>query len=105
MIVLGDESGYTVSEAQQTKMAAIEAMWETEPAPAGLSLFGIKEKEMKNDWQVQVPWVLGLIGTRSANKQLPGIKEIREKNRQRIEAGMQAVTALEALRKTPATPL
>ncbi len=102
VIVLGDESGYTVSEAQQTKMAAIEAMWETEPAPAGLSLAaGINEKEMKNDWQVQVPWVLGLIGTRSANKQLPGIKEIREKNRQRIEAGMQAVTALEALRKTP----
>ena len=102
VIVLGDESGYTVSEAQQTKMAAIEAMWETEPAPAGLNLAaGINEKEMKNDWQVQVPWVLGLIGTRSVNKQMPGIKEILEKNRQRIESGMQAVTALEALRKTP----
>jgi cytochrome bd ubiquinol oxidase subunit I len=35
VIVLGDESGYTVGEAQQTKMAALEAMWETEPAPAG----------------------------------------------------------------------
>jgi cytochrome d ubiquinol oxidase subunit I len=36
VIVLGDESGYMVGEAQQTKMAAMEAMWETEPAPAGL---------------------------------------------------------------------
>jgi cytochrome d ubiquinol oxidase subunit I len=33
VIVLGDESGYTVGEAQQTKLAAIEAMWHTEPAP------------------------------------------------------------------------
>src|SRR5690606_36252201 len=44
VIVLGDESGYTVGEAQQTKMAALEAMWETEPAPAGLKLVaGINE--------------------------------------------------------------
>jgi cytochrome d ubiquinol oxidase subunit I len=37
VIVLGDESGYTVGEAQQTKLAAMEAMWETEPAPAGFN--------------------------------------------------------------------
>ena len=44
VIVLGDESGYMVSEAQKTKMAAIEAMWNTEPAPAGLKLIaGINE--------------------------------------------------------------
>ncbi|MGT2431132.1 cytochrome ubiquinol oxidase subunit I [Cupriavidus basilensis] len=36
--MLGDESGYTVGEAQQTKMAAIEAMWETEPAPASFTV-------------------------------------------------------------------
>ena len=48
VIVLGDESGYTVGEAQQTKMAAIEAMWRTEPAPAGLKLIaGINEAESK----------------------------------------------------------
>ena len=34
VIVLGDESGYALGEAQQTKLAAMEAMWETEPAPA-----------------------------------------------------------------------
>jgi cytochrome d ubiquinol oxidase subunit I len=38
VIVLGDESGYTVGEAQQTKLAAMEAMWETKPAPASLTL-------------------------------------------------------------------
>ena len=34
VVVLGDESGYTVTEHQKMKLAAIEAMWETEPAPA-----------------------------------------------------------------------
>ena len=80
VIVLGDESGYTVGEAQQTKLAAMEAMWETEPAPAGFNLIAIpNEKEMKNDFAIEIPWVMGIIGTRSLDKQIPGIKEIREK--------------------------
>ncbi len=99
VIVLGDESGYTVGEAQQTKMAAIEAMWETEPAPASFNLIaGINEAEQKNDWAIEIPWVMGLIGTRSISKEIPGIAEIKEKNRERIERGIHAVTALEALR-------
>ncbi len=102
VIVLGDESGYTVGEAQQTKLAAMEAMWETEAAPAGFNLIAIpNEAEMKNDFAIEIPWVMGIIGTRSLDKQIPGIKEIREKNRERILSGMEAVVALEALRKTP----
>ncbi|MBP8287022.1 MAG: cytochrome ubiquinol oxidase subunit I [Rhodoferax sp.] len=99
VIVLGDESGYTVGEAQQTKLAAMEAMWETKPAPAGLTLIaGINEAEQKNDWEVEIPWVMGLIGTRSLSKEIPGIHDIKLKNRERIVNGMVAVTALEALR-------
>jgi len=99
VIVLGDESGYTVGEAQQTKMAAIEAMWETEPAPASFNLIaGINEAEQKNDWAIEIPWVMGLIGTRSVTKEIPGIAEIKEKNRERIGRGIHAVMALEALR-------
>ena len=102
VIVLGDESGYTVGEAQQTKMAAREAMWETKPAPAGLTLVAsINEAEQKNNWEIEVPWVMGLIGTRSLTKEIPGIHEIKAKNRERIETGIQAVTALESLRKNP----
>ena len=100
VIVLGDESGYTVGEAQQTKMAAIEAMWRTEPAPAGLKLIaGINEAESKNDWEIEVPWLMGLIGTRSDTKEIPGILEIKDKNRERIVRGVVAVAALEALRQ------
>jgi cytochrome bd ubiquinol oxidase subunit I len=99
VIVLGDESGYTVGEAQQTKLAAMEAMWETKPAPVGLALLaGINEKEQKNDWEIEIPWVMGIIGTRSLTKEIPGIHEIKAKNRERIVRGIQAVGALEALR-------
>ncbi|CAD0266128.1 cytochrome bd-I ubiquinol oxidase subunit CydA [Pseudomonas veronii] len=99
VIVLGDESGYTVGEAQQTKLAAMEAMWETKPAPAGLTLLAsINEAESRNNWEVDVPWVMGLIGTRSVSKQIPGIHDIKAKNRARILRGITAVNALEALR-------
>ena len=99
VIVLGDESGYTVGEAQQTKLAAMEAMWETKPAPAGLTLVaGINEAAQKNDWEIEIPWLMGLIGTRSISKEIPGIHEIKAKNRERILRGIVAVNALETLR-------
>ena len=102
VIVLGDESGYTVGEAQETKMATIEAMWETEPAPASFNVIAsINEREQKNNWAVEIPWVMGLIGTRSVSKQIPGIHEIKERNRGRILSGVEAVAALETLRKHP----
>jgi cytochrome bd ubiquinol oxidase subunit I len=100
VIVLGDESGYTVGEAQQTKMAAIEAMWETDPAPAPFNLIAWpNEAEQKNDWALQIPWVMGLIGTRSISKEIPGILEIKARNRARIISGIEAVDALSRLRK------
>ena len=100
VIVLGDESGYTVGEAQQTKLAAMEAMWHTEPAPAPFNVLAWpNEATMQNDWQVQVPWLMGLIGTRSLSQQIPGIHDIIAVNRARIVSGAQAVTALARLRQ------
>ena len=40
VVVLGDESGYTAGQNQKMKIAAIEAMWDTEPAPASFTLGG-----------------------------------------------------------------
>jgi cytochrome d ubiquinol oxidase subunit I len=99
VIVLGDESGYTVGEAQQTKMAAIESMWETEPAPASFNLVAWPDEAgQKNDWAVEIPWVMGLIGTRSVSKQIPGILEIKARNRERIVSGIEAAKSLARLR-------
>ncbi len=102
VIVLGDESGYTLGEAQQTKLAAMEAMWDTEPAPASFNVIAIpNEAEMKNDFALHIPWVMGIIGTRSLDKELPGLKQIYAKNRERVIVGIEAVKLLEALRKNP----
>ena len=99
VIVLGDESGYSVGESQQTKLAAMEAMWHTEPAPASFNVIAWpNEAEMKNDWAIEIPWVMGLIGTRSVSKEIPGIHEIVAANRARIVSGQQAVVALDTLR-------
>jgi len=80
-------------------------MWETEPAPAPFNLVAWpNEKEARNDWSIQIPWVMGLIGTRSISRQIPGIREIKEKNRARILSGIEAVKAMETLRRQPADP-
>jgi len=100
VIVLGDESGYAVSESQRSKLAAIEAMWETEPAPAGFNILAWpNEEKQANDWEIKLPYALGLIATRSVSQEIPGIKAIRAANQTRIESGILAVKALERLRQ------
>jgi cytochrome d ubiquinol oxidase subunit I len=102
VIVLGDESGYALGEAQQTKLAAMEAMWETESAPASFNVIAVpNEAEMKNDFAIHIPWVMGLIGTRSLDKELPGLNQIYALNGERVKVGVEAVKLLEALRKNP----
>ena len=102
VIVLGDESGYTLGESQQTKLAAMEAMWETEPAPASFNIIAIpNEAEMKNDFALHIPWLMGIMGTRSLDTELPGLKDIHAKNRERVVVGIEAVKLLGVLRQNP----
>ncbi len=99
VVVLGDESGYTASQNQRMKIAAIEAVWHTEEAPAGFTLFGIPDpKNQVTHFEIKLPWVLGLIATRSIDKEVPGIVDIVEQNKGRIRSGMIAYNALEQLR-------
>ncbi len=100
VIVLGDQSGYTLSSSQQTKLAAMEAMWKTEPAPAPFLLFAWPDQTTHtNRWEVKIPWMLGLIGTRSIDQTLPGLDDIKARNIERIKSGIVAVAALTALRQ------
>ena len=99
VVVLGDESGYTVSENQKMKLAAIEAMWETEPAPASFTLFGFPDVENRTThFAIRVPWVMGLIGTRSIDGVLPGIHELVDDAVLRIGRGLKAYAAMQRLR-------
>jgi cytochrome d ubiquinol oxidase subunit I len=102
VVVLGDESGYVASENQRMKIAAIEAEWRTETPPASFTLFGFPDVAgRKTHAEVKVPWLLGLIATRSIDKPVPGIYELVERARARIASGIQAHTALKALRADP----
>ena len=99
VVVLGDESGYTVSENQKMKLAAIEAMWDTEPPPASFTVFGWPDvAERKTHLSVKVPWVMGLIGTRSLTGVLPGINDLEAEAERRIGKGLIAYRALQKLR-------
>lgn len=99
VVVLGDESGYTASQNQKMKLAAMEAMWETEPAPAGFALFGIPSMaDHQTHFEIKIPWALGLIATRSFVEEVPGIKELVADARNRIASGIQAYKALQELR-------
>ncbi|MFP1722012.1 cytochrome ubiquinol oxidase subunit I [Lonsdalea quercina] len=99
VIVLGDESGYEMGDVQKTKLAAIEAEWETQPAPAAFTLFGLPDQEAReNKYAIQVPYVLGLIATRSTDKTVTGLKDLMEQHEVRIRNGMNAYHLLEQLR-------
>jgi cytochrome d ubiquinol oxidase subunit I len=100
VVVLGDESGYVATEHQKMKIAAIEAMWETEPAPAGLTLFAIPGKD-GNRFEVKIPWILGLMTTRSLNTEVPGIRPLVALAETRIRNGIVAAADLDAVRANP----
>jgi cytochrome d ubiquinol oxidase subunit I len=95
VVVLGDESGYTSGQNQKMKIAAIEAMWHTEPAPASFTVIGEPDtKDHVTHFQIELPWVLGLIATRSMDTQVPGIIELTQKADGRIRSGIIAYEAL-----------
>jgi cytochrome d ubiquinol oxidase subunit I len=105
VIVLGDESGYTSGETQKVKLAAIEAEWETEPAPASFTLIGWPNQETETtDYALKIPYVLGLIATRSIDETVKGLKELRTDSATRIRNGMLAYAELEKLRNGDHSP-
>ncbi|MEJ8856705.1 cytochrome ubiquinol oxidase subunit I [Variovorax robiniae] len=104
VVVLGDESGYQSSEHQKMKLAAIEAMWETHPAPAAFTVFGFPDQEAREThYAVHIPAVMGLIGTRSLNTVIPGIDEMSKRAEVRIREGLKAYDALQQIREAGST--
>ena len=99
VVVLGDESGYALTDNQKMKLAAIEGAWHTDPAPAGLAIFGIPSNEGRETrYEVKIPYVLGLISTRSLTGEVQGITPLVEQARVRIVRGLDAYDAVERLK-------
>ncbi|WP_068977491.1 cytochrome ubiquinol oxidase subunit I [Aeromonas sp. EERV15] len=105
VIVLGDESGYRTGEVQKVKLAAIEAEWETEPAPASFTLFGFPDQSAETTHAaIKIPYLMGIIATRSIDEAVTGLKDIKLQNEARIRSGMVAAEALDQIRRGDDSP-
>ena len=81
-------------------LAAMEAEWNTEPPPAHFTVFGFPDQEaQKTNAEIRIPWVGGLIVTRSIDTPVIGVKDLIAEHEQRIRSGMIAFGALEKLRR------
>merc|ERR1712098_229208 len=104
VIVLGDESGYELGDVQKVKLAAVEAEYETHPAPAPFTVFGIpNDEKQETEYALQIPWAMGIIATRSLTEEVKGIKDLKEENRERILSGIKAYEVLDDVRNGTAT--
>lgn len=105
VILLGDESGYEVGDVQKVKLAAIEAEWHSEPAPAGFTIIGFPSNEdEETHGAIKIPWLLGLIATRSLDTEVKGLKDLMVDHEIRIRSGMIAYAYLQRLRGDQDTP-
>ena len=77
VVVLGDESGYLAGQNQKMKVAAMEGMWDTEPAPASLTIIGFPDQAQHiTKHTIKFPYLLGLIATRSIHSPIYGINDL-----------------------------
>ncbi|NBC37187.1 cytochrome bd-I ubiquinol oxidase subunit CydA [Novosphingobium sp. FSY-8] len=99
VVVLGDESGYALTDNQKMKLASIEAMWETEEAPAAITLVGLPDVAARTTHgAIKIPYVMGLIGTRSLSGKIDGIEELVLSADERIHSGIIAYDAVETMK-------
>lgn len=104
VILLGDESGYEAGDVQKMKLAAIEAEWHTEPAPAGFNVIAWPNQDAgENEFALKIPYALGLIATRSLDEEVKGINDLVEENTQRIRNGILAYGLFTKMRAGVAT--
>ena len=76
---VGSEFGVAVTDAQPMKIAATEALWDTEQ-PAGFSLFqigGFTVDDQTPSFDIEIPGLLSFLATNSFDGQVVGINEIQ----------------------------
>ncbi len=99
LVILGDESGVEVGKTQPAKLAAMEAEWHTEEAPAAFTLFGFPDQDAETThFAIKIPYAMGIIATRSLNTPVKGLVELKAESEARIRHGMVAYDALQRLR-------
>ncbi len=118
VVTTGDKSGYMVAKYQPMKLAALEGLYEGENA-AGLTAIGLlnPDKERYDDevdpflFQIQMPYLLSYLATRSVDGFVPGVKDVIEGGyimpdgeialsaEEKMERGRRAIAALARYRE------
>jgi cytochrome d ubiquinol oxidase subunit I len=78
-----------VTDAQPMKIAASEALWETEE-PAAFSLFqigGFTEDDQTPSFDIEVPRLLSFLATNSFKGQVVGLNELQSQSEQKYGSG------------------
>jgi len=102
VITLGDALGYFDAKVQPSKLAAMEAIWETKRVPAAFNLIAFpSQSERRNLFELKIPYVLTPLVTHTLTDKIPGIKEIQEASKERIKNGIPALLALQTLSSDP----
>lgn len=100
-VIAGDETGYLLKDHQKMKLAAVEGAWETEAAPAAFTLFGFPDQEAREThFAIKIPWVQGLVATRSFSTQIDGIDRLLKESEDKIRQGVLAYDALIKIRES-----
>src|SRR5499426_1034978 len=74
-MIIGDSHGLNTRDHQPAKLAAIEARWDTERR-VPLTLFAIpSDKDERNYFAIEVPWLGSLILTHDLDGEVKGLKD------------------------------
>jgi cytochrome d ubiquinol oxidase subunit I len=85
--VVGHSQGQHMFKTQPMKMAAAEALWETEQ-PADLSLFTISdETERREVFSIKLPAMMSLLNCNNFTCEIPGINDIQAEYEQTYGPG------------------
>ncbi len=87
VMIVGHSQAQHMIEAQPMKMAAAEALWESEdPAPMSLLTIG-NEPELKDIWAIKVPGLLSFLAYNRFDGEVQGIKNIQAEYEQTYGPG------------------
>jgi cytochrome bd ubiquinol oxidase subunit I len=88
-LIFGSEFGVEVTDVQPMKIAATEALWDTEQ-PASFSLFqigGFSADDPTPSYSVEIPGLLSFLATNSFRGQVVGINELQAQAEQQYGPG------------------
>jgi cytochrome d ubiquinol oxidase subunit I len=89
VIIAGSELGVTVTNDQPMKIAATEALWDTQK-PASFSLFqigGFSADDPEPSFSIEIPYMLSFLATRSPTGEVQGMNQVQAQYEQEYGPG------------------